>query len=87
MRVLLDLRERKNSKYPNFPDELPNSWFNEEWAEKRHGQTLSHLNSRGGLGPEEMVMNIEHLSLDDFRKLTLNDAMEKLLEKLKNELK
>lgn len=87
MRVLIHSWERRNCKYPDFPEELPDHWFNEEWAEKRHDQSLKHLNSRGGLGPEEMIMNIEHLSLDDFRKLTLDGAMEKLLEKLKNEQK
>jgi hypothetical protein len=87
MRVLMHSWERSHCKYPDFPEYLPDNWFNEEWAEKRHGQTLAHLNQRGGLGPEEMVMNIKHLSLDEFRKMTLDEAMEILLEKLKNESK
>jgi hypothetical protein len=68
--------------YPDFPQEFPDSWFNEEWAWKIHGQTLQHLNQRGGLGPEEMIMNIERLSLKECRQLTLDDAVKKLLKML-----
>jgi hypothetical protein len=87
MKVLLHSWERRKCKYPDFPEVLPDSWFNEEWAEKVHTQSLEHLNSRGGLGPEEMIMNMERLSIEEFRKLTLDGAMERLLEKLKNEQK
>ena len=80
MRVLLNSWERKHCKFPDFPENLPDSLFNEEWAEKAHGQSLWKLNDRGGLDPREMVMNIEHLSLSEFRKLSLDDAMEKLLK-------
>ena len=80
MRVLFDYRERK--KYPDFPEEFPDSWFNEEWAQKIHSQSLEHLNSRGGLSPEEMIMNIEHLTIQEFRQLTLDVAVKKLLKML-----
>ena len=76
MRVLLDSRERK--PFPNFPDEIPDEFFNEEWAQKIHGQTLARLNERGGLDPREMIMNIEKLSLDEFRNLSLGRAINSL---------
>jgi hypothetical protein len=80
MRLLIDERERK--VYPNLPNEFPDSWFNEEWAQQVHSQTLKRLNERGGLCPQEMVCNIEHLNNDEYRKLTLDMAVKKLMIRL-----
>ena len=83
MRLLFDDRERKG--YPNIPDEFPDSWFNEEWAQQVHSQTLKRLNERGGLCPQEMVCNMEKLNRDEYRKLTLDTAVKKLMTKLEKE--
>jgi hypothetical protein len=79
MRVIFDYKERK--QYPDFPEEFPDSWFNEEWAQKIHSQSLSHLNSRGGLSAQEMVMNIERLTIRQFEQITLDMAVRYLLLK------
>ena len=80
MKTLLDSREWK--QYPDFPQEFPDSWFNEEWAFKVHNQTLARLNERGGLDPREMICNIEHLNTQQYRQLTLDEAVKKLLKML-----
>ncbi len=80
MRTLLDHNEWK--QYPDFPKEFPDSWFNEEWAQHIHSQTLKRLNERGGLSPQEMIMNIEHLKYNEIRQLTLDEAVKKLLKML-----
>lgn len=80
MRVLFDSREWK--QYPDFPQEFPDSLFNEEWALKIHGQTLQRLNERGGLDPHEMICNIEHLNIQELRQLTLDETVKKLLKML-----
>ena len=40
------------------------SLLSEEWALKIHGQTLDNLAERGGLSSEDVVINIDRLSID-----------------------
>lgn len=56
------------------------SLFNEEWAEKIHGQSLAKLNSRGGLGPEEMIGNIKRLTGREICNYDFDQAVKELLE-------
>jgi hypothetical protein len=77
MRVLLDYYERL--KYPDFPKELPDSLFNEEWAQKIHSQSLKRLNERGGLHPKEMIGNIKKLPFDEIEKVGTETAMTELI--------
>ncbi len=55
------------SSYTGFPKDCPLTipWdaLNEEWAMKNHGQTLEHLDSRGGLSPAEIWSNVNHKPL------------------------
>jgi hypothetical protein len=79
MKVLFDYRERK--KYSDFPEELPDELFNEDWAYKIHSQTLKRLNERGGLSPQEMIVNIRKLSFRIFcREFTIEMAINILTE-------
>lgn len=43
---------------------VPMGLFNEEWAERNHGQSLARLKQRGGLDIYEMLANINHKSVD-----------------------
>lgn len=64
-------------KFPGLPKEVPDTLFNEEWAQRNHDQTLKRLNERGGLGVGEMLDNIHK------RKLTCeNDTIEDVNELL-----
>ena len=71
MKVLLHEWERK--KLPDFLKEFPDELLNEDWAQKIHGQTLKHLNERGGLSPLEMLVNVRKLSFKAFNEM--NDEM------------
>lgn len=74
MKVLLDNKERK--QFPDFPEELPDELFNEDWAQKVHLQSLKRLNERGGLSPIEMLVNIRKLSLQIiYREFTTEMAI------------
>lgn len=53
----MDSREWK--QFPHCPKEIPMDILDEEWAYKLHHQTLKRLNERGGLHPQEMILNIE----------------------------
>jgi hypothetical protein len=44
--------------FPHCPVAFPMELFNEEWAQKNHGQSLQRLAERGGLSVCEMMANI-----------------------------
>jgi hypothetical protein len=81
MKVLFNFKEEK--LYSDFPKSLPDDLFNEEWAQKIHGQTLKRLNERGGLGIIEMIVNIKKLPYCVFKNYDVNIAIKELTEILK----
>lgn len=75
MKVLLDYTERK--KYPECPNFVPTELLNENRASINHGQTLTRLDQRGGLGPEEIIANIEDIGLREaYDKYTIKEAID-----------
>jgi hypothetical protein len=60
-----------------YPTYVPMMLFNEETAQKNHGQTLLRLNARGGLSPAEMMANIERRR---FKPMDEREAMDKVLQ-------
>lgn len=44
-----------NSLLAEYPHSFPMEMFNQEWAQRNHGQTLKRLNERGGLAFNEML--------------------------------
>src|SRR5579859_2010602 len=46
-------------KFFGCPKWIPIGMLNEEWAQNNHGQSLQHLNSRGGLSLEEALAIIQ----------------------------
>lgn len=84
MRVLISYQIKQ--KYPDLPEIIPDSFFDENWADKIHGQTLKRLNERGGLAPVEMICNIEKLTAKEYyhqletKELTEEIAIKKLLK-------
>lgn len=78
MKVLKGYTEPKEW-YAGFPDELPDSLFNEEWAQRIHSQTLARLNERGGLHVKEMICNIQKKNWKEIDHLyTTQQAIEYL---------
>lgn len=59
MRVLINGVEQ--GVYPDCPEHFPDELLNEEWAQEIHSQTLAKLNSRGGLHPCEIVVNVNRI--------------------------
>ncbi|MCZ6468043.1 MAG: hypothetical protein O6499_00150 [Candidatus Dadabacteria bacterium] len=55
MRIMRSIRD--NTK--NCPASIPFSLLSEEQAQRNHSQTLTRLNERGGLSPNEALWNIE----------------------------
>lgn len=43
-----------------YPQTVPFKMLSEEMAQKNHGQSLSRLNSRGGMGGMEILANIKN---------------------------
>ena len=43
-----------------YPQNIPFDMLSEEMAQKNHGQTLSELNSRGGMSLMEILANIKN---------------------------
>lgn len=62
MPIILDWKER--AKYTGYPKTVPFSLLNEDWAQNIHGQTLDRLAERGGMSPDEIVMNMSRIKLD-----------------------
>ena len=81
MKVLFNYKEEK--LFQDFPKSFPDEIFNEDWAQKIHGQTLKRLNERGGLGIIEMIVNIKKLPYSAFKNYDINKAVEELIEILK----
>lgn len=46
------------TKYRKGPAEFPSNLLSEDMAQYNHSQSLERLNSRGGLGYDEIVCNI-----------------------------
>jgi hypothetical protein len=66
-------------RFPSFPKSFPMAWFNEEYAQRNHGQSLARLNERGGLSVQEMVLNIKQQDLRHFSDLSEEQACKWLL--------
>lgn len=54
---------------------VPIRFFNDEHAKAIHSQTLERLNERGGMGLNEMVGNIQKLTLRQIMDLDSKDAI------------
>lgn len=79
MKILLDYQERK--KFPNCPNWIPDELLNEEWADYNHGQTLKRLNERMGMGPEEIMANIDGIWLREaYKKYTIEQAIDQIIK-------
>jgi hypothetical protein len=61
---MLILAGSKKKDLKNYPDNVPDEMLNEGWAQKIHGQSLKHLNSRGGMSVCEILLNIDMKELD-----------------------
>lgn len=62
-------------KYKNCPSKIRWCELNEEHAELIHSQSLKKLASRGGLCPEEIVMNVEKIPFKDFKFIDIKYAL------------
>jgi hypothetical protein len=72
MRVLIDSKERNLAEKEEWLREFPDKYLNEITAMRFHDQTLEKLNSRGGLSPIELVMNIKNMRWNDLMKTEIN---------------
>lgn len=63
--VLLQGRSQRNCIAMGCPDTVPLSLLNEEWAERNHRQSLTRLAQRGGLGPIELLANMDRMDWAD----------------------
>ncbi len=64
-----------NKELKNYPTSIPWSMLNEEQAQLNHGQSLTRLNERGGMGVSEILFNIKKQRLQ-FNKETQADVDE-----------
>ena len=69
-------------KFPHCPKEIPIEMLSEEMAQTNHGQTLLGLSERGGLSPDEMIMNIEGKKMRE-HKWDEVESITKLIKYLK----
>lgn len=72
----LTMKVHSSFKESGFPKEVPMQIFNEEWAQRNHGQSLDYLNERGGLSPNEMLAIIEKRP---WKKINEVEAMLKII--------
>lgn len=86
MKILCNSDELK--VYPELATTLfPFEMLDEKWAYNIHGQTLDRLNQRGGLGVEEIIMNVK--KLDNIRGLNKHlcvNAVKQLIDHYNSEL-
>ena len=81
MKILMNYEERK--QYPDCPEAVPDSFLNEKHALKIHSQTLKHLNERGGMGPSEIIGNIDKKSFHEIVHMCTREAIDRIKELLK----
>ena len=67
--------------FPDCPRKIPIQMLSEEMAQTNHSQTLTGLDSRGGLDPSEMVMNIERKKMREYN-LNQSESVKRLIEYL-----
>jgi hypothetical protein len=80
MKVLMYSYDRR--EHPDCPLEIPMSWFNEDWAQRIHSQSLARLNERGGLHPREMLTNINRVQFE--KSPPLQECIDYLNNRLKS---
>lgn len=76
MRILWSYKEQ--SKFKDAPTSIPNELLNEDWAQKIHSQTLQRLNERGGMGVNEIMINIKRLSYQDYNTLDTQKSIDEI---------
>lgn len=68
MRILDNFDKYGKKIFPELPDNFPNELLDEDWAQRIHSQSLDTLNSRGGLGITELLMNLKKIKFNDYIK-------------------
>lgn len=82
MQILWDYKDVREGYSKMLPAEIPDSLLNEDHAKHVHGQTLKRLNERGGMGVEEIVLNIKRLSYSDINLISKKDAIDFIKKRL-----
>lgn len=81
MKVLINGREE--GAFPDCPKDFPDELLNEDWAQEMHSQSLAKLNSRGGLHPCEIVVNVNKISVKTYSNSTSLNNTEIAIRRIK----